>query len=95
MGIVVPVYNEAATIERSVEAVADVARRYPGPARVIAVDDASADDSAAILEGLEPRVDVLEVVRHEPTRATARRCGPARGARRSSASSTSRSWTPT
>ena len=65
MGIVLPVYNEAATIERSVEAVADVARRYPGAARMIAVDDDSADDSAAILEALAPRVDVLEVVRHE------------------------------
>ena len=64
MAIVLPVYNEAATIERSVEAVAELAGRYPAPARVIAVDDGSADDSAAILEGMAARVDALDFVRH-------------------------------
>lgn len=65
MGVVLPVYNEAAGIERSVEVVADAVRAYPAPARVIAVDDGSADDSAAILERAAARIDVLDVVRHE------------------------------
>jgi len=65
MGIVLPVYNEAAGIERSLDAVAEVARRYPATARVIAVDDGSADDSGAILERAAQRIDVLEAVRHE------------------------------
>ena len=49
MGVVLPVYNEAATIERSVAAVCEAMERYPSAWRVIAVDDGSADDSAAIL----------------------------------------------
>jgi glycosyltransferase involved in cell wall biosynthesis len=65
MAIVLPVFNEAVTIERSVEAVTDVAGRYPGRACVIAVDDGSADDSAAILERLATRLDALDVRRHE------------------------------
>ena len=65
MGVVVPVYNEAATIERSVDAVLKVVRRYPATARVIAVDDGSADGSAAILDRLAGRIEELEVVHHE------------------------------
>src|SRR4051812_7484334 len=64
MGIVLPVYNEAATIERALHDVAGVARRYPARARVIAVDDGSADDSWAILERVAGEVDVLDVQRH-------------------------------
>jgi dolichol-phosphate mannosyltransferase len=64
MGVVLPVYDEAATIERSVEAVAEVVARYPGRARIIAVDDGSADDSGAILERVAERVESLDVVRH-------------------------------
>jgi glycosyltransferase involved in cell wall biosynthesis len=64
MGIVLPVYNEAATIERSVEAVTDVAKRYRGSARVIAVDDGSADDSAELLERAAARLPLLELVCH-------------------------------
>jgi glycosyltransferase involved in cell wall biosynthesis len=61
LGIVVPVYNESATIETALRAMADVARRYEGTCRVIAVDDGSADDSLAILERLESEIDVLDV----------------------------------
>jgi glycosyltransferase involved in cell wall biosynthesis/2-polyprenyl-3-methyl-5-hydroxy-6-metoxy-1,4-benzoquinol methylase len=66
MGIVLPVYNEAATIERAVETVAGVAERYSGPACVIAVDDGSTDDSAAILADATARLPRLELVRQRP-----------------------------
>jgi glycosyltransferase involved in cell wall biosynthesis len=68
MGIVLPVYNEAATIERSVEAIVAVAERYPGLARVIAVDDGSADESATILERAGEGLPLLELVRHDANR---------------------------
>jgi dolichol-phosphate mannosyltransferase len=61
MAIVLPVYNEAELIERSVLAVADVARRYEGRAVIVAVDDASSDDSGAILDELAGRVEELDV----------------------------------
>jgi glycosyltransferase involved in cell wall biosynthesis len=63
--VVVPVYNEAATIQRACAEIANAVERYPGRARVIAVDDGSVDDSAAIMERLSDRLEVLEVVRHE------------------------------
>jgi dolichol-phosphate mannosyltransferase len=64
MAIVLPVYDEAATIEHAVEAVAAVAVRYPGEATVIAVDDGSTDASAAILTRTAARLEVLDVQRH-------------------------------
>jgi dolichol-phosphate mannosyltransferase len=64
MGIVLPVFNEAATIEHALRTVAGVARRYPARALVIAVDDGSADTSWAILERVAGEIDVLEVQRH-------------------------------
>jgi dolichol-phosphate mannosyltransferase len=64
LAIVVPVYNEAASIEASLRAMADVARRYEGTCRVIAVDDGSKDDSLAILERLEGEIDLLDVDRN-------------------------------
>jgi dolichol-phosphate mannosyltransferase len=65
MGIVLPVYNEAATIEEALRAAADVARRYPGRAAVVAVDDGSADASWEILSRVGEELDELHVVAHE------------------------------
>jgi dolichol-phosphate mannosyltransferase len=65
LGVVVPVFNEEATIERGLRAIVDVARRYEGRALVIAVDDGSADGSFGILERLAGELDLLEVVPHE------------------------------
>jgi glycosyltransferase involved in cell wall biosynthesis len=61
LGIVVPVYNEAAGIEGAVHEIAAVAERYPGNAVVIAVDDGSADSSRKILTGLGTEIDSLDV----------------------------------
>jgi glycosyltransferase involved in cell wall biosynthesis len=62
LGIVVPVYNEAAGIEGAIRRIAAVAERYPGRALAIAVDDGSADDSAAILRRLGNEIDAVDVV---------------------------------
>jgi dolichol-phosphate mannosyltransferase len=64
LGVVVPVYDEQATIERGLRAIVDVAGRYEGEALVIAVDDGSSDGSLAILERLAGELDLLGVVRH-------------------------------
>jgi dolichol-phosphate mannosyltransferase len=65
LGVVVPVYNEEATIEGALGAIVDAARRYEGEALVIAVDDGSSDDSLAIVERLTAALDLLGLVRHE------------------------------
>jgi dolichol-phosphate mannosyltransferase len=62
LGIVVPVYNEAAGIEDAIRRIAAVAGRYPGRAVAIAVDDGSADDSATILRRLGEEIEEVEVV---------------------------------
>jgi dolichol-phosphate mannosyltransferase len=80
LGVVVPVYNEAATIEDGLRAIVDVARRYRGEALVIAIDDGSSDGSLAIVERLAGELDLLGVVRHEANRGygAALRTGAAR-----------------
>ncbi len=63
LGIVVPVYNEAAGIETSLRRIVAVAERYEGRAEAIAVDDGSADQSAAIIERLAAELEPLHAVR--------------------------------
>ena len=63
LSVVVPCYNEAATIERALEAV----RSAPWPEiELIVVDDGSTDGTADILRKLAPRIDRLLV--HERNR---------------------------
>ena len=64
LGVVIPVYNEAASIERGCRAVVEALGTYPARTVVIAVDDGSADESAVILSRLAGELDPLEVVRH-------------------------------
>ena len=65
MGVVVPVYNEAATIGRACRALVEVVHRYPGRALVVTVDDGSTDRSRKIMSDLAESTDVLEVEGHE------------------------------
>ncbi len=64
LSVVIPVYNEAATVERSLARV----RAVPLPLELVCVDDASTDGTGAILERLAAAglVDVL--ARHEHNR---------------------------
>ena len=64
LSIIVPVYNEAATVEALIGRVQTV--RLPIPREIIAVDDASTDGSADILEKM--RDAGVVVVRHERNR---------------------------
>lgn len=65
LGVVVPVYNEAASIDRACRAIVRSLERYPGKAVVIAVDDGSRDQSAEMLSVLEQEFDQLHLARHE------------------------------
>jgi dolichol-phosphate mannosyltransferase len=80
LGVVVPVYNEDATIEHGLRAIVEVAGRYNGRALVIAVDDGSADGSLAIVERLAVELELLDVAGHEVNRGygAALRTGAAR-----------------
>ncbi|HEX7118768.1 MAG TPA: glycosyltransferase family 2 protein [Longimicrobiales bacterium] len=64
LSVVVPVYNEAATVERSLARV----RAVPLPIEIVCVDDASTDGTGPVLERLaaEGAIDVL--ARHERNR---------------------------
>lgn len=64
LGVVIPVYNEEASIERACREVVTTLAAYPSRAVVIAVDDGSRDDSAAIVERLAAELPPLELVRH-------------------------------
>jgi dolichol-phosphate mannosyltransferase len=64
LAVVVPVYNEQATIEGALRAIVAAAERYDGEALVIAVDDGSSDGSLAIVERLAGELDLLGVARH-------------------------------
>jgi len=57
LSVLMPVYNEEATVERAVEGV----RALGGPLEIICLDDASTDGTRAILERLlaEKKIDVL------------------------------------
>jgi dolichol-phosphate mannosyltransferase len=58
------VYNEEAGIRRACETIVAVMTGYPGRSAVIAVNDASMDNSAAILSALSEEFEMLQVCTH-------------------------------
>jgi len=64
LSVLIPVYNEAATIEHVVDRV----RQIPASTEIIAVDDASADGSGDVLERLRAAGKVDQLVRHPKNR---------------------------
>jgi glycosyltransferase involved in cell wall biosynthesis len=64
LSVLIPVYNEAGTVARIVERVRSVALEL----EVVAIDDASADGSGDILEGLTRGGQVDRLVRHPANR---------------------------
>ena len=64
LSVIIPVYNEAATIQE----VASRLRAVPLPMEIIAVDDASHDGSGALLDELLARGEIDIVVHHEVNR---------------------------
>ena len=65
LGVVVPIYNEASSVERGCLAIVECVRGYHGRTVVIAVDDGSEDESAQIVSRLAAELAELELVRHE------------------------------
>jgi len=67
LSVIIPAYNEAATIEEVVRRVSAV--ELPGlEIELVAVDDASSDGTGAILERLAAEYDALRVFTHEVNR---------------------------
>ena len=64
LSVLIPVYNEAATIEHVVDRV----RQIPASTEIIAVDDASGDGSGDVLERLRAAGKVDQLVRHPTNR---------------------------
>jgi len=63
--VVVPARNEAETIERAIKSL--LAQDYPGPLRVVVVDDLSSDGTGVIAEAIDdPRLTVLRGAAHPP-----------------------------
>jgi len=64
--VIVPTYNEAASIERLLRSVAAVlAEAAPGEHRILVVDDGSPDGTGALAERLGAELGVVEVL-HRP-----------------------------
>ena len=66
LSIVIPVYNEQATLKQLVESV--VAVTLPVDREIILVDDCSSDGTADIVSGLTATMDGLTATRHEHNR---------------------------
>jgi dolichol-phosphate hexosyltransferase len=66
LSILMPVYNEAATVERAVHAV--LAAELPVSTELIVVDDGSTDGTARILAGATWPADRVRVLSHERNR---------------------------
>jgi glycosyltransferase involved in cell wall biosynthesis len=64
LSIVVPLHNEAETLSRFVDRLSTVVSRFPWPSEVVAVDDASTDDTFRILRESVRGRPWLRVVRN-------------------------------
>ena len=64
LSVLIPVYNEATTIEHVVDRI----RQIPASTEIIAVDDASGDGSGDVLERLRAAGKVDQLVRHPKNR---------------------------
>jgi glycosyltransferase involved in cell wall biosynthesis len=62
--VLIPAYNEAATIEQVLRRVAELDLRT----EILVVDDGSQDDTVAIVRGLEPEIPSLRLLEHERNR---------------------------
>ncbi|KQT94678.1 glycosyl transferase [Marmoricola sp. Leaf446] len=66
LAVLLPVRDEVAVVERCVAHLLAAARRWPGPARVVVLDDGSTDGTAEVLARLARTHDGLEVLTGSP-----------------------------
>lgn len=64
--ILMPVYNEAETVQRVIKRLLDVS--FPCPIELVVVDDASTDGSSEILDGLASGDERINLLRHPVNR---------------------------
>ena len=93
LGVVIPMFNEEAGAESTVDAVVDVLEGLERETRLVVVDDGSSDGTRAVLERLAKRHDRLVVEAHE--RNSGSRYGRAPRQLAVSASTGCSSWTAT
>jgi dolichol-phosphate mannosyltransferase len=76
LAVVIPMYNEALGAARCIRAVCGVLSSIPG-SKLIAVDDGSTDDTAAVIRRLQPEEPLLELVTYKVNRGygAATACG--------------------
>jgi len=70
VSVVMPVYNEAATVEKSIARV----RAVPLPIEIVAVDDCSTDGTRAVLERLRDEGVIDTLVLHEVNQGKGAAC---------------------
>ncbi|MHC3000645.1 glycosyltransferase family 2 protein [Gordonia sp. GN26] len=66
LSVLIPMRNEIARAERCITAVLEAVDRWPGPARVLVLDDGSVDGTDALLARLAAHDDRLEVFEGSP-----------------------------
>lgn len=66
LSIIVPVYNEARTVAAVIDRLLTI--ELPVPREIVVVNDGSTDDTRAVLDGVAPRPDVLQII-HAPENA--------------------------
>ncbi|MEO9329356.1 glycosyltransferase family 2 protein [Gordonia sp. B21] len=62
LSVLIPMRNEAATATRCLSAVLEAADRWPGPVRILVLDDESDDGTGALVAGmsaLDPRIELV------------------------------------
>jgi glycosyltransferase involved in cell wall biosynthesis len=64
LSVIVPAYNEVATIEQTLRAVAE----QGFDAEILVVDDGSTDGTQALVEGLSGEIDGLRLIQHPANR---------------------------
>jgi glycosyltransferase involved in cell wall biosynthesis len=75
VSIVIPMYNESLNIEHAIECALGALDRHTGGGEILVIDDASVDDSAALVSRIaasEPRVRLLSHAQNRKLGATIR-----------------------
>lgn len=62
LSIIIPMFNEAENVEKTVQRVEEALRPLPGSYEIIAVDDGSLDNTLEVLKSIESNNEKLKVV---------------------------------